>query len=382
MKRNLFITLGIVLGGLALLLILIWPAAPLWARLGAKTFCIQGSWPHFQLVSCPSRAAAPSVVTPRPLSALPGQSPIPVIVDDDGSPDGMVALLYFLLNPLFEVKAVTISCGEAHPEVFAPHILQLLAGLGRGNIPVGVGRATPLEGNNVFPDSWRQASDDFWGIAIPEASVSLEPVRAAELIVETLNNSTYPVMVFVSGNHTNLAEALLLDPGIAEHIREVHIMGGSIHVPGNIKSDWPAIDNSLAEWNIWVDPVAADEVLASGLTLHIMPLDATSRIIWTQADARYWADSGTPEGALAGDLLQWMLDSWSSTGVYIWDLATAVEATDPALCPEVPLAVDIIVTPGPDQGRTVITDQTPNVSVCLDPDPGQIKALAGAILGR
>ncbi len=131
MKRKFFVTLGIVLGVLALLLILIWPAAPLWARLGLEPFCIQGNWPHLQFVSCPSRAAAPSVVTPRPLSALPGQSPIPVIVDDDGSPDGMLALLYFLRNPLFEVKAVTISCGEAHPELFAPHILQLLAGLGR-----------------------------------------------------------------------------------------------------------------------------------------------------------------------------------------------------------------------------------------------------------
>jgi hypothetical protein len=53
-------------------------------------------------------------VTPRPLPTLSGQGPVPIIVDDDGSPDGMVALLYFLRNPLFEVKAVTISCGEAH----------------------------------------------------------------------------------------------------------------------------------------------------------------------------------------------------------------------------------------------------------------------------
>ncbi len=83
-----------------------------------------------------------------------------------------------------------------------------------------------------------------------------------------------------------------------------------------------------------------------------------------------------PQEPWPENLLQWMLDSWSPKGVYIWDLATAVEATDPALCPEVPLAVDILVAPGPDQGRTVITDQTPNVSVCLDPDPGQIQALA------
>jgi len=382
MKRKIFTIFGIILGILALLIILIWPAAPLWARLGFEPFCIQGSWPHLQIVSCPQGVAAAPEVTPRPLPTLSGQTPIPVIVDDDGSPDGVIALLYFLRHPNFDVRAVTISCGEAHPELFAPHLLQLLAGLGRADIPVGVGRAMPLEGNNAFPDSWRQASDNFWGIAYPKGSVSKEADPAAELIVKTINNAAQPVLVFVSGNHTNLAEALRIDPGIAEHIRAVHIMGGSIYKPGNIKSDWPEIDNSVAEWNIWVDPVAADEVFASGLNLHLAPLDATNQITWTRSDVNKWAATGTPEGALAGDLLKWMLDSWSVKGVFIWDLVTAVNATDPALCPEVSLAVDILVAPGPDQGRTVITDQAPNTKVCLDPDPEQIKALAAAILGR
>jgi pyrimidine-specific ribonucleoside hydrolase len=381
MKRKLFVILGIVLGVFSLLLILIWPLAPLWIRLGAKPICFSGSLPHLQIAPCASQPGS-MLVTPRPLPTLSGTGPIPIIVDDDGSPDGMLALLYFLRNPLFDVKAVTISCGEAHPEKFAPHVQRLLAGLGRADIPVGVGRTTPLEGNNTFPNPWRQASDDFWGITLPEASVSLQPVPAAELIVDTLNNANQPVQVFVSGNQTNLAEALRLDPGIVEHIREVHIMGGSIHIPGNIKHDWPAIDNSVAEWNIWVDPVAANEVFTSGLLLHLSPLDATNQVIWTQSDARTWVDSGTPAGALAGKLLQWMLDSWSKKGVIVWDLVAAVNTTDPALCPEVSLAVDILVAPGPDQGRTVVTDQTPNMSVCLDPDPDQIKALAAAILGR
>jgi pyrimidine-specific ribonucleoside hydrolase len=381
MKRRGFIILGVVLVLLILLVILIGPAARLWERLGVTPFCIRGTWPHLEIVSC-SSPATPSAVTPGPLPTPSRAGPIPLIVDDDGSPDGMVALLYFLSNPRFDVRAVTISCGEAHPDLFAPRLLQLLAGLGRADIPVGVGRATPLEGNNAFPDPWREASDEFWSIAYPEAPVSLEPIAASELIVETLNSSTQPVMVFVSGNHTNLAEALRLDPSIVEHIRDVYIMGGSIYVPGNIESDWPDIENNVAEWNIWVDSVAADEVFASGLPLHLTPLDATSQVIWTQADARTWASSGTPEGVLAGDLLQWMLDSWSSTGVYTWDLVAAVYATDSALCPEVPLSVDVLVAPGPDQGRTVIADRPSNAAVCLEPDAEQMRALAAAVLGR
>ncbi len=384
MKRKGLRIGGIVLGVLVVLLILIWPAAPLWARLGLMPVCIQGELSDLKIVACPQEAAAPSEVTPRPLPTLSGQGPIPVIVDDDGSPDGMIALLYFLRNPLFDVKAVTISCGEAHPELFAPRIQRLLAGLGRADIPVGVGRATPLQGDNAFPDPWRQASDAFWGVTYPEAPAALKPAPAAELIVRTLKQATRPVMVFVSGGHTNLAEALRLDPGIAEHIRDVHIMGGSIHVPGNIERSWPAIKNKTAEWNIWVDPVAADEVFASGLPLHLTPLDATAKVAWTKTDALKWASSGSPAGRVAGDLLQWMLesDSGSAQSAYVWDLVAAVNATDPTLCPPVELAVDILVTPGPDQGQTVVTNHPPNAAVCLNPDAAQVRALAGDILGR
>ena len=88
-----------------------------------------------------------------------------------------------------------------------------------------------------------------------------------------------------------------------------------------------------------------------------------------------------PEGVLAGELLQWMLNSWSPEGVYIWDLVAAVQATNPALCPEVSLALKITTTPGSEQGRTVANQGTANVEVCLDPDSGQFKALAASIIG-
>jgi pyrimidine-specific ribonucleoside hydrolase len=377
MKRKAFRIVGIVFGVLVLLFILLVPAAPLWVRLGVKPVCIQGEWPHMKFVPCPPTAAN---VTPLP--TLLREDPIPIIVDDDGSPDGTIALLYFLNNPLFDVQAVTISCGEAHPDIFADHILQLLAELGRPDIPVGAGRATPLEGTNAFPDSWRQVSDAFWDIKLPQTTVSLKPVPAAELIVAIINNSPQPVRIFVSGTHTNLAEALRLDPEIKKNILDVYIMGGSIYVPGNIKSDWPSIDNSVAEWNIWVDPIAAREVFTSGLTIHVSPLDATNQVAWTQADAFDWADTGTPEGDKAAQILQWMLRSWSPDGIFIWDLVAAVNATDSRLCPAVPLSLDILTAPGPEQGRIVITDQTPNVTVCLEPEADLMRALATDMFGR
>lgn len=374
---------------LALVLIVVafsTPAAlPLMEKLGIQPVCIQGDWPNIKIVSCPMPIATPA---PRAVTCASGPSPAPsasaqpIIVDDDGSPDGLLALLYFLSDPSFDVRAVTVSCGEAHPEVFAKHLQQILACLGRSDIPVGVGRAAPLAGSNAFPDPWRQASDDLWGIKIPQSPLSTSPQPAADLIVKTLSASSRPVTVFVSGNHTNLAEALRLNPAIRQNIRAVNIMGGSIYVSGNIKSDWPSIDNSAAEWNIWVDPVAASEVFKSGLPLHLVPLDATNRVLWTSTDAASWAAGGSPRATLATVTLEALLRAWSPSGIYIWDLVAAISTAEPGLCPETPLALQVVTDAGPEQGRTAVIAGAPNAAACLKPDADKIRSRARDMLGK
>ena len=382
MNRKVLRALGIVVGVLAVAFLLIVLGTPLWVRLGGKPVCIQGDFPDLRIVSCPETMGAQAAVTPLPMPTIAAQGPIPVIIDDDGSPDGLIALLFFLRHPNYEVMAVTVSVGEAHPALFARHLARLLASFGRPDIPVGFGSEAPLAGNNAFPDPWRQASDEFWGILLPQAPATFEPVPAAGLIVETLSQSARPMMVFVSGTHTNLAEALRLDPAIGAHIQGVYVMGGSVYVPGNIERDWPEIHNKTAEWNIWVDPQAAKEVFASGLALHIIPLDATNKVVWNKTDAQTWNSSAHPETAMAGKLLETMLRSWSVESAYIWDLVAAVSASDDRLCPETRLALDVIVAVGPEQGRTVVSAGPANAGVCLNPDAGQIKAQNASILGQ
>jgi inosine-uridine nucleoside N-ribohydrolase len=128
--------------------------------------------------------------------------------------------------------------------------------------------------------------------------------------------------------------------------------------------------------------IPAREVFGSGLSIHLVPLDATRKVLWRRADLTVWNSFTSEEGALAARLLNWMLDSWQSDNIYIWDLVAAIHATNTAICPETPLAVDIVIAPGPEQGRMLVTDDTENVDVCLDPDPEQVKALAASILGR
>jgi len=368
-------TIIIILAVFVILLILVWPMAPIWQKLGAEPVCIQGTFPRIKLAPC-SGGTPEELVTALPLPTVGAEGPLPLIFDDDGSPDGMIALLYFLENPLFDVKAVTISYGEAHPEQFAPVAARLLAALGYPEIPVGYGQDSPLSGTNAFPESWRQPTADFWGISLPPAADAVTPRPAVSLLIETISASSVPVTIFISGSHTNLAAALQQEPSIAENIAAVYIMGGAVAVPGNIHSDYPEYDNETAEWNIWVDTLAADQVFTSGLDLHLVPLDATSRVLWSGTDAVSWQEGSALEGDIAAGLLRMMLSAWSVQSAYIWDLVAALQTSLPSLCPEQAMSLQVVTTPGVDEGRLVSFGGPPNVSVCLAPQADRMKSLA------
>ncbi len=113
----------------------------------------------------------------------------------------MTAIAYMLANPEFDVKAITISQGIARPEIFDDNVLRMLDRLNDLDVPVGVGRSTPLEEDNVFPDFIRDASDTFWSpfISLPESVPDVETVDAVDLIIETVKSSPEPVAILATG---------------------------------------------------------------------------------------------------------------------------------------------------------------------------------------
>jgi inosine-uridine nucleoside N-ribohydrolase len=308
--------------------------------------------------------------------------PIPLIWDADGSPDSIVALLYFLRHPAVNVKAATVSCGQAIPEIFVQNLGRMFSRLDRLMVPYAAGRSTPLAGHNAFPPPWREGTNTFWGLDLPETTSPPYPGSAVDLLLETLQRSPTPLTLFVSGTHTNLAEALRRNPEIRPKITSVQVMGGALHGPGNMHSEWPQSDNRVSEWNLWVDPTAAEEVFDAGLPIFLTPLDATNQVLWSRADAAAWQETGTPEGVLAGEILDWFLNNLGLEAFYFWDLVTAVHFTDPHLSRPVKTPIKIAAEPESEQGRTVVyPDLPPNTTVFLESDAGAIKAKVLQILG-
>ncbi|NEP45214.1 MAG: nucleoside hydrolase [Okeania sp. SIO2H7] len=160
--------------------------------------------------------------------------PVPIIIDDDGSQDGMTAISYILQNPKFDVQAMTVSQGLARPEVFGDNLMGMLTRLGVTGIPVAIGSSEPLAGDNTFPDAFRTDSDNFWSpfVTLPDFALeTLDERDAADLIIDTVNNSPEPIAILATGPLTNIAEALRRDPGIVDNISVVQIMGGAVFDP-------------------------------------------------------------------------------------------------------------------------------------------------------
>ena len=125
------------------------------------------------------QAYAAAALTAPPLPATSGAAgaqpasattePLPVIWDDDGSIDGVTALLYLLQNRSFEVKAATISPGIAHPSVFASNLARFFALLGVETFPSLLARNSRWSVTTHFPmiGAWPATSSGSWSFPMP-----------------------------------------------------------------------------------------------------------------------------------------------------------------------------------------------------------------------
>ena len=220
------------------------------------------------LTACGGGAGTPSTPTDAAGKA------VRVAVDTDLASDDLVALAFLLSSPDADVVAVTVS---GTGEVRCPQGLEVIRGLlaltGDDDVPVACGRSTPLAGDHAFPTEWRDAADEGWGAELPEVAAPAGERTAVDLLSEVLEPGG--VTLLTLGPLTNAADAFRTDPGLAGMVESIVVMGGALDVAGNVPRD----DGGppTAEWNVFVDPTAAGEVLASGAPVVMVGLDATNR---------------------------------------------------------------------------------------------------------
>ena len=279
-----------------------------------------------------------------------GRAPTPLVVDTDMSTDDVLALLYVARSPSLDLRAVTVSgTGLTTCPAGARNVLQLLAVAGRPDVPVACGRTAPLAGANQFPVEWRARADALFGLELPRVSGRASPGGAVELLDRVLTLSPRKVTLLSLAPMTDTAALLRAHPDLAGRLARVVAMGGAVGVPGNVGAG-----HEQVEYNLWVDPLAAREVLASRVPVTLVPLDATndvpSTIFFSEALRRH--HYATPAASAAWELFVQNASLWSG-GQYFWDPLAAVALTVPGALDYRDEALAVVTAPGADEGRTV-----------------------------
>jgi pyrimidine-specific ribonucleoside hydrolase len=267
-----------------------------------------------------------------------------------------------------------------HCDPGVENALGLVAVSGHEEIPVSCGKETPLAGDHVFPAEWRQGADDTYGVDLP-AGGAVSELSAPDLIIDIVQNSVEPITIVAVGPLTNIAEAIQKDPEIGTKIEEIYIMGGAVNVEGNVGNSGVGIQNEYAEWNIYIDPVAANIVFDSGIPIVLVPLDATKDVPITRNFYRALGNNrDTPQANLVYEMLTANLGFVDSGGFQFWDTLTSAIFTDESIATFEEFQLSVVEAEGPESGYTKPDPSGPTIRVATSADRGTFEAIFLTVL--
>src|SRR5262245_8433190 len=219
-----------------------------------------------------------------------------IIFDTDPGQDDMAAILMALASRQeLEVLGVVAVAGNVplhHTERNARKICELA---GRGDIPVFAGSDQPM-GRKLVTAEHVHGKTGLDGPDLPEPKAALNKKPGVDFLIETLRAAQDDEITLVTlGPLTDVGLVLTKAPEVKPKIREIVMMAGAYFEVGNIT---PA-----AEFNVYVDPKAADIVFKSGVPLTVMPLDVTHQLLLTQPRLDKLAELGNRSGKALGEAL-------------------------------------------------------------------------------
>ncbi|NQT61273.1 MAG: pyrimidine-specific ribonucleoside hydrolase RihA [Bacteroidetes bacterium] len=221
---------------------------------------------------------------------------IPIILDCDPGHDDAIAMILAHASPEIEILGVTSVAGNQTVEKTTLNALKMLTFLGL-RVPVAKGCPKPLFRDLIIaPEVHGVTGLD--GPDLPEPGFPIEECSAVELIARILRESERKVTLVPTGALTNIALLLIAYPELKDKIEQISLMGGAAE-GGN----W----TPAAEFNILVDPEAADIVFKSGLPITMAGLDVTHKAIITKEDTERFRKIGTKAAGLVAELLDFFV---------------------------------------------------------------------------
>jgi purine nucleosidase len=289
------------------------------------------------------------------------------IIDTDTASDDAVALVMALRHPEIRVEAITVVAGNVSLEQGVQNALYT-AELTGANVPVYQGMSTPL----LRPHESAQhvhGSDGMGDINLELYGRTAAPEHATDVLQATINRYPGEITLVTLGPLTNVALALLRDPSLASKVSNCVIMGGTGRGHGNV--------TPVAEYNIWVDPEAAQIVFESGMPITMVGWDVSyTYATLDEAEAARLRAVGTPLATFCVDiqaaLIKFATETSGLDGFDLPDPIAMAVAIDPAIATVTKRLFVGIETSGVwCRGQTVVdhlgvTGCRPNVDVVVE----------------
>lgn len=277
----------------------------------------------------------------------------PVILDCDPGHDDAIAIFMALASEKLDVKGITTSAGNQTPEKTYQNARKLLKLAGREDVEVAKGASAPLKRNLIIADDIHGVTG-LDGADMPFPTASESKLTALELMAKIITESKQKVTIIPTGPLTNIAIFLLAYPHLKSKIELISFMGGACF-GGNYTSN--------AEFNIYVDPEAADIVFRSGVPLAMFGLDVTLKAQIFEEDIHQIRSLGTHTGKVMAGLLDFFSKTTSMPflakpghieGLHMHDPCAVAYVIDPTLFTMVETHVEVVTTDGPTLGCTVV----------------------------
>lgn len=273
-------------------------------------------------------------------AAVGQEKPAPaekIIIDTDigDDIDDAFAVALALRSPEVRILGITTAFGDT--EGRAKIVDRFLAEAGREDIPVAVGRATPV------PKDGPQLPQRRYGELGHFARTS--HAKAVDFLLDEIRRHPNEITLIGIGPLVNVGDAIDRDPATFRKLKRVVIMGGSV-------------TDTSPEWNIRNDPVAAQKLLASGVPVFIMPLEATVNLRLYEERRRFVFEQATPiTDSLTLLYYEWLVHNGPTPTLY--DPMAVAYAIDSSLCPVEPMRLSV-----DDRGGMHVEKGEPNAQVC------------------
>lgn len=206
-----------------------------------------------------------------------------ILIDTDPGVDDALAILLAMLSPELQIEAMTTVCGNVPVTQGTENLLRILEVLDLEEFPrIAQGEAQPLV-KSLVTAAHVHGDDGLGNVSqlrnadgsplYPPADTNISSTSGVDLILETVTHHPDELTLVALGPLTNVAKAIRTDLAKMQRLQKIVVMGGAFEVYGNV--------TTTAEFNIFVDPHAAQEVFHANIPIDIAPLDATHQVILT-----------------------------------------------------------------------------------------------------